>query len=205
MARLLSVLLLLAASCSTVITPTAVLESELPVEQKLELNARWESGVQLANAFLASDQNDSLPAGWISLLPDEGMYWHHPDGCREIRVENTWWGDRCVGMGFAAQERSWGFVVGDRGDGPQVTHNSLFFYVNQTMKHPADIAELVLHEAAHMIHHEGTVGFFAGLSYYWHAMFHGGGREHPAELLPYTTSDEFHAWFASQVAASSKP
>ena len=126
------------------------------------------------------------------------MYWHHPDGCRELRVENTWWGDRCVGMGFAAQERSWGFVVGDRGDGPQVTHNSLFFYVSGNMKNPADMAELILHETAHMIHHEGTVGFWSSLSYYWFVMFHGGGREHPAEFLPYSTSDEFGSWFHDQ-------
>ncbi len=185
-------LLLLFASCSTVITPRAVEDStDWPVSERAEINTRWTKAVRLANDFLQSEDNLSLPNGVIHLHHDSGMSWHHPDGCRPIRVENSWWGDRCVDMGFAAQERSWGFVVGDRGDGPQVIDHSLFYYTNGMMKSAPHMAELILHETAHMVHGVGTVGFWDSVSYYWHAMFSGGGREHPAEQLPYATSDEF--------------
>lgn len=196
MARRASLLLLL-AGCGTLVTPDAVREADWPAEEKVELDRRWHEAVRLANAFLASADNKSLPHGRICLHDDVGMKWHDPPDCRPLRVKNTWWGDLCVWSGFAAQERSWGFVVGDRGDGPQAVAHSLFYADGGAMKPPVFIAELVLHELAHMVHHEGTVDFFHTVGYYWQAIWHGGGREHPAEQLPYATSDEFMNWAIS--------
>ena len=199
--RLAAPALLLAAACATVVTPAAVAEADWPEAERAELLDRWQGAVDLANAFLADEANLSLPPARLDLDHEAGMTLQLEEGARPVRVENTWWGDVCVSMGFAAQERSWGFVVGDRGEGPQAVAHSLFYTPWETMKSEEMMAELILHEVSHMVHEEGTVGFCAGVSYYWHAMCHGGGREHPAERLPYATSDEFLAWAEARADA----
>jgi len=191
---------LLLVACATMVTPRAIVESDWPEDERRELIGRWSAAVTLANAFLASEANASLPRSLsYSLDRGTGMTLHCTCGAfRPVHVANSWWGDLCVWSGFAAQERSWGFVVGDRGDGPQAVGHSMFYYSWGPMKASEDIAELILHETAHMVHGVGTVGFLAGIGYYWNTMFHGGGREHPAELLPYSTSDEFLQWLQTR-------
>ena len=198
-ARRIAPLLLLLAGCATVITPAAVREADWPEEARSEILRRWQAAVDTANEFLASDANRSLPQGLrLTLDEQSGMRFQdaaHRD--RPLRVANTWWGDLCVSMGFAAQERSWGFVVGDRGEGPQVVAHS-FFYTTFGMKSIPYMAELILHEMAHVVHHTGTVDPFQAFGYYLLAIAHGGSPSHPAERAPYATSSEFLNWYQAQ-------
>ena len=187
----------LLAGCATTVTPAAVAEADWPLESREAILERWQQAVDTANAFLASDANRSLPDGlWLTLDHERGMSFAGADGrARRLTVANTWWGDLCVGMGFAAQERSWGFVVGDRGEGPQVVAHTLFYDPFGNLKSEHDMAELILHEMAHVVHHTGTVDPFQAFGYYVLAIAHGGSHDHPAEKLPYATSFEFLDWY----------
>ena len=190
----------LLAGCATTVTPAAVAAADWPSAERDRILVTWQQAVDTANTFLASDVNQSLPRDlWLTLDKTAGMSFTDAAGrTRPLRVANTWWGDLCVSMGFAAQERSWGFVVGDRGEGPQVVAHSLFYTTFGSLKSVPDMTELILHELAHVVHHTGTVDPFQAFGYYVLAIAHGGSASHPAETLPYATSSEFLDWYHAQ-------
>lgn len=186
-------LLLGLAACSTLVSPGAIRDcSSLPESERAEHLARWQAAVELANGFLASEENESMPAGEY-LLSDEGMTFRTPEREYEVTIRNTWWGDLTVCTGYTAQERSWGFVVGTEGDGPEVVANSFFRSPDDEPREPARMARLILHETAHQVHGVGTLSLGKSLHYYWYAIFHPNTR-HPDEELPRRVSKEFVYW-----------
>ena len=167
--------LLLAAlggvSCSTLISPEAILDApELTDEVKTEVIVRWETAVERANAFLLSEHNTLMPRGSYELL-GSGLVFRTEQQDWEVTIRNTWFGDVVVASGFVAQERSWGFVVGEVGEGEDIVANTLFL-TNQGGTRSADaMASLILHETAHQVFEVGTLDFFKTMHYYWFSLF----------------------------------
>jgi hypothetical protein len=130
------------------------------------------------------------------------MVLHAEDG-RTIPVEVrvTTWGGVGARLGFAAQERSWGFVVGRRGEGDPLVANSLFRDAGDDWRHRVRVAALILHEATHVVYDVGTVGFWKGLAYYLEALFLFRYRNHSGERAPFATTEEFNRW-AEETGAS---
>jgi len=187
---LLAGLLLLTASCSTLVAPRTILaEQDLDLAQKEDYLAQWEAGIAKANAFLASEANLSLPHGSYELLND-GMILRTEDRAWEVSVKKTTYGRMAASFGYPAQERSWGFVVGSGGKGPSAVANTLFYRIDGQRRSADAMAELILHESAHQIFDVGTLGFWKGARYYWLSMFYGYDG-HPDEADPYRVSQEY--------------
>jgi len=168
---------------------------ELSAEVKAEVIGRWESAVERANAFLASESNTLMPRGSYELL-GSGLVYRTDQQDWEVTVRNTWFGDFVVFCGFTAQERSWGFVVGEVGDGTDMVANSLFVNYFGNPRSVDGMAELILHETAHQVFKVGTLDFPSTLHYYWFSLFRDHAS-HPDEAEPNAVSDEFSA-FAAQ-------
>jgi len=186
--------LLLAAlggiSCSTLVSPEAIMDSpDLSDEIKADVIERWESSVERANAFLLSDSNTLMPQGSYELL-GSGLVFRTETQDWEVTIRNTWFGDVVVASGFTAQERSWGFVVGEVGEGEDIVANSLFVTSFGNPRSADGMAELILHETAHQVFDVGTLDFTGTLHYYWYSLFenHSG---HPDEKMPNAVSREF--------------
>ena len=189
----LTLTLLIVACSSPPITPAALRElapEDPRAEQALEL---WRQGIELANGFLASEHRTILAPGRIE-LDETGMRYVTADDVQPIEVRQTTWGSICLTFGFDAQERSWGFVVGGRGEGDALYANSLFLDAGDDWRHPALVASLVLHELTHTVEGVGTVGFWKGFAYYMEAIFLFRYRNHSDERLPYATTEEFLNW-----------
>ncbi len=180
-------------ACGTLISPQQLEQAELPAVQKEELGQRWDRAVELANGFLDSAANRALQDCHYQLQP-QGMVLTTPQGPVPVQIRCTPWGSLVVWSGFEAQERSWGFVVGARGDGPAVAANSFFLRSDGQARPAWMMAELILHETTHQLHHVGTVSWLRGAVYYIQALSYGGGREHPQEALPYQVSADFMNW-----------
>lgn len=197
-------LLLLATACTSVpVTPAhlATAAAEDPDKsgpaQALEL---WGEALELANRFLASGYRETLDAGHFELT-DDGMLYLTADASYPLSVRVTTWGNLCLSTGFEAQERSWGFVVGERGAGSALIANSLFRVPDSARdseflwRGPGSLAELILHETTHTVFAVGTVSFWKGFTYYLEAIFLFRYSNHSAERLPFATSAEFARWF----------
>lgn len=194
---LVASLVLVLASCrSFEITPAVLRTATDAHPERREALARWTAGVELANEFLASEFRLSLPAGRFE-LDDDGMRFVGSGGEFPLRVVRSTWGDWVVRVGFAAQEREWGFVVGQRCpvNDAWVDH-SFFRGVDGELASPFELASLVLHETTHVLHREGTVGFWNGVAYYGEAIFLFRYDTHSGERCANATSEEF-AYFAT--------
>ncbi len=196
---LLAVLLLAAACTSVPVTPAGLLAAtpeEPGAQQALVL---WAEAVDLANEFLASDSRTTLDPGHFELGGD-GLRYLTAEDVHPIEVRVTTWGGLCNDFGFEAQERSWGFVVGARGPGSPLTDNSLFRlpHPDAPWRHPALIAELILHETTHVVYEVGTVSFWKGVGYYLEVIFLWRYDNHSDERLPFATSNEFLGWYTER-------
>jgi len=168
---------------------------QLSNEVKADAILRWETSVERANAFLLSDTNTLMPRGSYELL-GSGLVFRTDAQDWEVTIRNTWFGDVVVASGFVAQERSWGFVVGEVGVGEDIVANSLFYDYLGEPRSADGMAELILHETAHQVFDVGTLDFTGTMHYYWFSLFkdHSG---HPDEKGPNAVSAEF-AKFAAQ-------
>lgn len=197
--KILSALILLSASCGTMITPAAIEESEaIDPEIKSSYLLRWREAVDLANQFLASNRRKTLPFGHYT-FDKEGMHFVTDEQTWPVEVWNTTWGDLVVCFGFAAQEREFGFVVGTRGEGSDLIANSFFLDPNGQLRRDWRMAKLILHETTHMVFREGTVGFWNGLWYYLEAIFTLSSSNHSAEDLPKKTDREFARFYTQDL------
>ncbi|MFK5956437.1 MAG: hypothetical protein QM477_08350 [Planctomycetota bacterium] len=177
-------------SCSTLVSPEAIMESpELSDEAKTDAIERWESAVERANAFLLSDSNTLMPRGSYELL-GSGLVYRTDKQDWEVTIRNTWFGDVVVATGFIAQERSWGFVVGEVGKGEDLIANSLFRTSLDEPRSADDMANLILHETAHQVFDVGTLDFLGTMHYYWYSLFDSHSK-HPDEQDPNAVSAEF--------------
>lgn len=199
---LLGLLALFLTACASVdVTPRALEESALAPEARDELARRWGEAVELANGFLASPYRLTLPAGRYTLAPD-GMHLVTPERTWPVRVRCTTWGDLCVATGFAAQERTSGFVVGEvepqgREPAGRAVDNSFFLAPDGSPNGPREMAHLLLHETTHQVHRVGTIGVLRTLRYYAIAPF-TGGIDHPDEDFPHGTDEEFRAFWTGR-------
>lgn len=152
---------------------------------------RWGQAIELANAFLASPWRRTLPAGKF-LMKDEGMVFRSEAGDWPTRVRVTKTGDLLARMGFIAQERSDGFVVGrtpPRRDA--AVDNTFLRHLNGKPSSSRSIASLILHETTHGVFREGAVGFWPAVRYYGEAAFTWRYRTLTGERKAYATSEEF--------------
>ena len=197
MPRLLHLLaaatLALASCASNAITPSSLAAVGEPGEQAL---ARFERAVRIADAFLVSDARATLPPGRMAFDGDRLVY-THADGEIELKIRRTSFGNLVVRFGFEAQERSDGFVVGERGDGDPRVANSLFQSSFGGWKDPRWVAELLLHELTHVYYGEGTVSPWNTFTYYLEAIFLFRYDNHSAERHAHETTSEFIAWAQS--------
>jgi hypothetical protein len=153
--------------------------------------AHWKAAVALANDFLASPFRKTLPAGRYD-LDDDGMVFSSEGRSWPITIRCTAWGDLCLLTGFSAQERSWGFVVGEQAPGTdRVLDNSFLRDSDGALGAPSDMASLILHETTHVVLRQGTVGFWKGFAYYLEVIFLFRYSDHSAEQDSYSTTREF--------------
>jgi hypothetical protein len=184
--------LALTSGCSTVITPEAVRGSNVPRELVDRSLGQWGAAIELVNEFLDERTLEDVP--WFRLAYGErGMLLIREEGVQRFDIACTPWGWLIVKSGFAAQERSWGFVVGPV-EGDQPVFDNSFFYGGLGLRGSHGLGGLILHEAIHTVLKNGTTGFFSGLSYYLQAIWHGGGEEHPHEARAYAIEGKFRGW-----------
>jgi hypothetical protein len=184
--------LALVAGCRTITITPADLRQEAVAHPERELALEhWSSAVELANRFLASDFRRTLPPGRYE-LGEAGMRFVGERGELPIRVERTTWGDWIVRTGFAAQEREFGFVVGQRLPvRDALVDHSFFRGPGGELASPDSIASLILHETTHVVLREGTVGFWNGVAYYLEAIFLFRYETHSGERHANGTSEEY--------------
>lgn len=184
------------------VTPAGIRGAPVLAAERDAILATWARAIDLANDFLASDFRRTLPEGRYTLDEASGMTFHATDADWPIAVRCTTWGDVCTTSGFAAQERSWGFVVGQRAPRrDRRTDNSLFRDAMGNLLPASVVAELVLHETTHTVHHEGTVGFWQGVAYYLEAIFLFRYAGHSAERHANGTSEEFRFFFRGRAGS----
>lgn len=191
----------LGACRSVEITPAALRAEGGRTQERAAALERWREAVDLANEFLRSPWCRTLPRGHYSFA-DEGLTYESAGG-REwpIEVRSTGWGDLVVAWGFRAQEGERGFCVGGfrrrEGDRHDVLLDNSFFRDESGAWHDsASLADVTLHETAHVVHRAGTIGFWNTIGYYAVAVATLRGADHPAEDRPNATSEEF-SWFWS--------
>ncbi len=188
---------LLLASCSSVtLSPAAIATADVPEDERRDVVTDWREAVVIANEFLASEWRWTLPPGHYELDDQIGMTFVGEQGCWPIAVRCTTWGDLCVAIGFSAQEREDGFVVGEAGkERDRLVDNSLFVFPDSGWGMPPhEIADLILHETTHTVWREGTIGFWNGVSYYLETLFLFRYSNHSDERRPNGTDEEF-GWF----------
>lgn len=185
-------LLLLLQSCSTLISSRAIEASDAPAEDRRKALELYRDGLELANAFLASEDCLSLPQGQFEETTDGSLAFVTPERGWPIRIRHSFGGDLVVSTGYRAQEREDGFVVGVRPPARHLeTDNSMFRYSDGDWVDAESVARLILHETAHTVHGVGTVGVWNTLAYYAEAIFLLRSAKHSAETLPRATSYEF--------------
>jgi hypothetical protein len=173
----------------------AIERADAPEEIRRDAVAKWREAIALANDFLASDWRCTLPGGRFELDDERGMRFVSAAGTWPIEVRCNRYGDLCVATGFAAQEREYGFVVGEIDPERDRAVDNSFFCTSSGWRRPAqDVADLILHETTHVVWRHGTVGFWNGVAYYLEAIFLFRTNDHSAERRPHATGEEF-AWF----------
>ncbi|HEX2852340.1 MAG TPA: hypothetical protein VHO24_03800 [Opitutaceae bacterium] len=183
------------SGCTSVqVTPARLREAKVPQPEIENAMVRWRQAVELANAFLESPWRRTLPAGKF-VLEDGGMVFRSEAGEWPAGVRVTAIGELCARMGFIAQERSDGFVVGwapPRRDA--AVDNTLFRHLNGKPASSRSIASLILHETTHGVFREGAVGLWPAVRYYGEAAFTWRYRTLTGERRAYATSEEFEAF-----------
>ena len=185
-------LALAAAGCTAVLTPTEIARAKAPQGVRDQSLETWRAAVAVMNDFLASDYRRTLPPGRFELDERDGMRFVTDLGTWPIEVHCNGWGDLCLLTGFAAQEREYGFVVGEsEPERDRLVDNSFFSYDDGARKEARTVAELILHETTHVVWRRGTVGFWNGFAYYMEAIFLFRTNDHSAERRPHATGEEF--------------
>ena len=185
---------LAATACRSVaITPRELARDPNPdAARALEL---WRESIERANAFLASPYRRTLPAGRYELR-DGGLCFLAGGGELAVNVRATTWGDWVVRTGFQAQEREDGFVVGaEPPDADPLVDHSLFRDGDGALRDADSMAATTLHETAHAVFREGTIGVWNSLAYYLEAIFLFRYASHSDERHAQATSEEY-AYFA---------
>jgi hypothetical protein len=184
---------LAAASCGTVeITPQEIARADAPEPVRSGSIETWRDAVVVMNDFLASDFRRTLPPGRFELDDAAGMRFVTDLGTWPIAVRCNWWGDLCLATGFTAQEREYGFVVGETDpERDRRVDNSFFCHDDASRKDARTVAHLTLHETTHVVWRRGTVGFWNGVAYYLEAIFLFRTNDHSAERRPRATGEEF--------------
>jgi len=192
--------LLALAACATVeVTPAALRAAHASELARQDTEQIWRDAIALANEFLESPFRRTLPRGRFELDDGRGMSFLSPLGTWPIAVRCNRWGDLCLTFGFAAQEREYGFVVGEREpERDRVLDNSLFAQASDRRSPASAVAELILHETTHVVWREGTVGFWNGVAYYLEAIFLFRYSDHSGERKANATGEEFDAFFAGR-------
>lgn len=180
------------AACTAVVTPEGIARAGIPQEVRDESLKTWRAAIAAMNEFLASDFRRTLPPGRFELDERDGMRFVTGQGTWPIEVHCNWWGDLCLFTGFTAQEREYGFVVGEVDpERDRLVDNSFFSYNDASRKEARTVAELILHETTHVVWRQGTVGFWNGFAYYLEAIFLFRTNDHSAERRPHATGEEF--------------
>jgi hypothetical protein len=189
-----------AASCGTVeITPQEIARADAPEPVRADSIGTWRDAVVAMNGFLASDFRRTLPPGRFELDDAAGMRFVTDRGTWPIAVRCNWWGDLCLATGFAAQEREYGFVVGETDpERDRRVDNSLFRTGDSERNDARTVAELILHETTHVVWRRGTVGFWNGVAYYLEAIFLFRANDHSDERRPHATGEEFAMYCMAQ-------
>ena len=177
-------------------TPERLRGADLPVEERDTLVTTWTDAVARCNEFLASPFRHSLPAGRIELDERRGMRFETGGRTWALGVECTTWGGMALSFGFQAQEDECGFLVGAcPPDRDPAADNSLFRTSRGFAMEPDIVADLILHEATHVVHGEGAIGFWKSAGYYAEAIFlFRYGPTHSDERCAYGTGEEYHAF-----------
>lgn len=184
-------LALLTACASVEVSPRSLRASNASPEEQTELLARWAEAVDLANAFLDSPFRRTLPQGDL-VLADDGMLFETELGTWPIEVRCTSFGDLVRRFAFQAQERSFGFVVGEcPPERDRRVDNAFFRELDGDPMSREQMADLVLHESTHVVWREGTVSFWKSVGYYLEAVFLFRYANHSAERKAHGTSQEF--------------
>jgi hypothetical protein len=195
----LAVAALLLAGCSSVpITPARVREAATTTPEARLAIERWETAVEIANAFLASPYRRTLPAGRYTLTDDGTTFQAATGACWPMRVRYDAIGQVCATFGFAAQERTDGFAVGKAPPKKNILTDNTFFRTRSGEElPPAGLAGLLLHETTHVVLRDGTVNVPKSIAYYAEAVFLLRSRTLSAERRPYATSEEFDRFLRS--------
>jgi hypothetical protein len=190
----------MSACASVVLTPKAMHEASVPPLQREELVQSWNSAVEHCNAFLASPFRRTLPAGHIVLDEERGMRFETARGTWPLEVRCTSWGDVVTDFGYAAQEGTGGFTVGSNPPArDRLVDNSLFRTDRGELIDSNFVAELILHEATHLVYCEGAIGFWKSWSYYLETVFlFRYGPTHSDERRPYSTSEEYELFIRAE-------
>ena len=180
----------------TLVTPLALREAEAPSDRHRAFEL-WRESIEIANEFLASPFNASMPPGRLELV-DDGMRFHYKGETLELRVWNSATGDLAVWSGAIAQECIGGFRVGTRGgDDPHVDH-SWFRYPTGSLRRGDQIAKTLLHELAHAVHRTGNFGVVKSLLNYAEIVFlWRTWEERSFERAPQAVDHEFFHWLTS--------
>ena len=158
----------------------------------------------IANDFLHSDFRKTLPNGTL-FLGDDGIVFSTSGDVVPLKIKCSFAGDILIPFGMAAQERSWGFVVGTVPPGEsRVLDNSLFTGPSGRLLENFEIAGMLLHELSHTYFRTGTVSFWNGLRYYGESIFLLRYRNHSMERLPFRTSSEFEAFVVDHIKGEIK-
>ena len=179
-------------ACATPITARSIAASEAPREDRERALALLDEAISLANGFLASPECRTLPGGAYVRDGAGELVYVTPVGSWPTRIEKSFGGELVEWFGFRAQERDDGFVVGSRppDEFPEID-NSMFRTTDGAWHSAESIARLVLHETAHTIHGEGTVGYWNTVLYYAEAIFLLRANYHSAEDIPRAVGEEF--------------
>jgi hypothetical protein len=189
-----------ATACSAVsVTPDALREARIPPAEREELATTWNDAVARCNEFLASPFRRALPPGTVVLDDARGMSFVGDERTWPLEVRSTSWGDVVLWFGFQAQERTSGFTVGEcPPERDRVADNSLFRDSHGFAMSSDIVADLILHEATHVVSGEGALGFWKSFAYYCEALFlFRYGPTHSDERLAYGTNEEYHAFIQS--------
>lgn len=185
----------LCAGCVSVpVSPTSLAGCATRDQSAREALDALTSGVWLANAFLDSEFRHTLPAGRIDITEECLIY---RSGSLEIpiHIRCTTFGDVLVAWDMAAQERSWGFIVGKvAGHGNRAYHNSLFYFPNGVFAGNVTVAGIILHELTHIYLGQGLDSMENSLRYYGEAVFLFRYRSHSMERAAYRTTDEYWSY-----------
>jgi hypothetical protein len=181
--------------CSSVyINPKSIAAVHERDPERNRAQVRLREAVAIANDFLVSDVRKTLPSGSLR-LGDDGIVFSTAKDELAFRIKCSFSGDILIPFGMAAQERSWGFVVGTVPPREsRVLDNSLFKVPSGRILENCEIAGIILHELTHTYFRAGTVSFGKALQYYGESIFLLRYRSHTMERLPFRTSSEFEAF-----------